>query len=599
MPVLTAAQCATYAQAAGFRGSALTTMVAICGAESSYDTAAVGDVRLEDQTYGPSIGLGQVRSLREDAGTGRTRDASRLYDPAFNLSACWEISNHGATFQPWSTYTSGAYRGYLGGAQGGGSNASGTTPIPTGPPKLTGLVKESGPRLDLATRLGKAFVGGKVDLTTDKASEITFEFEDPFFDVARTYSVNVGSVVNYSLVEPGEFQVVEVELKPGTAGARLVLHSQPLGANRLRTGIPTASSGISPTDYMRALANAAGLNFVGEPSATRSSIGPSKIRETRGGLTLERKQTAWEVGADWAGKLGFYAFEAGGVYYFGSPAYLVKRGNKLQLTYGPFDLGSGAGRKLPLLDVPGVIVSKRVYVPGESIVSGATKTQTLRLADTLDDVTVTGSVQREAAQTVLPGMSVSVAVEHPFQRTGLICTQVTWSLTDTTSPATVAAKVAESLPASARTAQDDTAAASGSSGTLRRGSKMSLDFLHYAMRQVGDRYVWGAHPPPSNRNPGEFDCSGLVGWAAGEVGVNFTGTSQTMQQAAKSISVAEAARTPGALLFFAAPSEHVAISMGDGVHTIEAMNHLYGVVKSTITAEPFTNGGLIPGISYR
>jgi hypothetical protein len=36
-----------------------------------------------------------------------------LFDPDENAKAAWAISGHGKSFQPWSTYTDGAYRKYL------------------------------------------------------------------------------------------------------------------------------------------------------------------------------------------------------------------------------------------------------------------------------------------------------------------------------------------------------------------------------------------------------------------------------------------------------------------------------------------------------
>ena len=58
--------------------------------------------------------------------------------------------------------------------------------------------------------------------------------------------------------------------------------------------------------------------------------------------------------------------------------------------------------------------------------------------------------------------------------------------------------------------------------------------------------------------------------------------------------VAQAARTPGALLF---NGHHVAISLGDGVHTIEAMGSRYGVRIGTI-GNRFEDGGLVRGLQY-
>jgi hypothetical protein len=89
------------------------TAVAIALAESGLRTDAVGDVGLQDGTWGPSIGLWQVRSIKAENGRGTSRDATRLKDPTFNARSMRTISGDGANFNPWSTYKNGAYRTHL------------------------------------------------------------------------------------------------------------------------------------------------------------------------------------------------------------------------------------------------------------------------------------------------------------------------------------------------------------------------------------------------------------------------------------------------------------------------------------------------------
>lgn len=101
------------ARGAGLAPHAATVATAIAAAESSNNPAAVGDVALEDATWGPSVGLWQIRSLKAERGTGKTRDVTRLKRPAFNARSMASISNGGKNFAPWSTYTSGAYRKHL------------------------------------------------------------------------------------------------------------------------------------------------------------------------------------------------------------------------------------------------------------------------------------------------------------------------------------------------------------------------------------------------------------------------------------------------------------------------------------------------------
>jgi hypothetical protein len=123
---MTPTQIATFAYQAGFRGEALVTMVAVCMAESGGDPNAEGDTTITDATWGPSVGLGQVRSINAERGTGGTRDATMLKDPAFNLRSCWSISSQGSNFGPWTMYTNGGYQTHVPEARQGAEAAAST-----------------------------------------------------------------------------------------------------------------------------------------------------------------------------------------------------------------------------------------------------------------------------------------------------------------------------------------------------------------------------------------------------------------------------------------------------------------------------------------
>lgn len=119
MTKLGAVQIYAYARAAGFPdGDIAATMTAIALAESGGRTDAIGDVALENATWGPSVGLWQIRSLKAQYGSNMPRDASRLTDPAFNAHAALSIwggakkAGHNP-YGPWSTYTNGAYRAFM------------------------------------------------------------------------------------------------------------------------------------------------------------------------------------------------------------------------------------------------------------------------------------------------------------------------------------------------------------------------------------------------------------------------------------------------------------------------------------------------------
>jgi hypothetical protein len=76
------------------------------------DFGKVGDLTLVNATWGPSYGGWQVRSLIADQGKGTLRDATRLPEPNWNALAARQIYRDQG-FPAWSTYTSGAYQGYM------------------------------------------------------------------------------------------------------------------------------------------------------------------------------------------------------------------------------------------------------------------------------------------------------------------------------------------------------------------------------------------------------------------------------------------------------------------------------------------------------
>lgn len=80
--------------------------------------------------------------------------------------------------------------------------------------------------------------------------------------------------------------------------------------------------------------------------------------------------------------------------------------------------------------------------------------------------------------------------------------------------------------------------------------------LKYALKQVGDVYVWAA------AGPTRWDCSGLTMRAFQQAGVSLPHSSRIQVKYGKSISARSL--KPGDLLFFGKPISHVSIYMGGG-----------------------------------
>jgi hypothetical protein len=130
--------------AAGFAAPAATTMVAISGGESGWQDTELGDVNLEDSTWGPSVGLYQIRTLKSQTGTGSDRDINALLPAnsspaavatahAAQARAAYDISQRGTNFRPWTVFTSGRYQDFLAQAQGvSGVAASAGVPSSSG-----------------------------------------------------------------------------------------------------------------------------------------------------------------------------------------------------------------------------------------------------------------------------------------------------------------------------------------------------------------------------------------------------------------------------------------------------------------------------------
>jgi cell wall-associated NlpC family hydrolase len=138
------------------------------------------------------------------------------------------------------------------------------------------------------------------------------------------------------------------------------------------------------------------------------------------------------------------------------------------------------------------------------------------------------------------------------------------------------------------------------------------DFLHHALAQDGDKYVFGHEVSLNDANPDTFDCSELVQWAAHQAGVDVPDGSWLQyaqaHQMGTTMTVSDALHTPGALLFSFSSDPlaggrpehaHVAISLGDG-RTIEAKGTKYGVgiFDAGTNGDRFQYAATVPGIDY-
>lgn len=115
---LTPGQIASLLKEAGWPADEIPRAIAIVIGESGGRPGAIGDQHLENGTWGPSVGLFQIRSLRSEKGKGTTRDQIANMNPLTNARHALTIrKSQGLT--AWTVYNTGAYLQYMGKAMAG------------------------------------------------------------------------------------------------------------------------------------------------------------------------------------------------------------------------------------------------------------------------------------------------------------------------------------------------------------------------------------------------------------------------------------------------------------------------------------------------
>jgi cell wall-associated NlpC family hydrolase len=607
--VLSGVVVAQHARAAGFSGDALVTAVAIAKAESGWNATAVGDTTLVSAKWGPSIGLWQVRSLNEQQGTGRERDQIALFDPSFNARSAYSISRGGTYWKPWSVYTSGAYRKHLAAARSAASDpvvaATPTTTPSLGAQPVQGL-QLGGPALPItvggapvAGSLAAALHGGSVDFTVGQVSELQLEFIDPAYELCKRHKLAIGSVLGFLNLR---WSTVEFESNQGPASSHVVLKAHPEGVVFLREALPGPVTNQSATEFLTGWAARAGLRFVGEPSARRPSLAPERIEDKVSGI--ERTERVWEMGERLEKEEGFYFFESAGTLYFASGNYLLDRAQKIQINHKGLAYGKEHGPSYEALSRPRARATKRTTDPRNP--RNDTRAWANPTAGVFYDMHITSRVLLPGAERLRPGMAARFSGVAPFfQGMPHMLRQVKWDLG--AEEAIVVAGTLEQKqgvnPAGGTSSATGTTGGSSTTGGLpSRGTRSALDFVTFCLRQVGDKYVFGAEARLDDVDPDAFDCSELIQWACAQVGVDFVDGSinqiAAVRRAGLQLSIDEAAYVRGAVLFRKGNPNHIVVSLGDGRHTIEARGTKYGVVQHTIAGRGWTDAGKIPGLIY-
>lgn len=104
--------------AAGARGEQLVTLAALTEGESGRKVDSLGDVDIQDATWGPSAGVFQIRTVKAQRGTGQTRDVDRvatLDGGARSAVELWDqsVARGKPGGQPWSAWQRGWHESYI------------------------------------------------------------------------------------------------------------------------------------------------------------------------------------------------------------------------------------------------------------------------------------------------------------------------------------------------------------------------------------------------------------------------------------------------------------------------------------------------------
>jgi hypothetical protein len=197
MPSASMGQVAGWAYDAGLRNPlALAKAVAVATAESGRDPGKKGDIGLQNATWGPSVGLWQIRSLKAEKGKGTVRDETKLTDPVFNAKAMVSISKSGADWSPWSVTHPTDLIGF----------ARYTATLPIATDAVAGMLALKG-------------TGQAVDATANAATDAASEVAAPVAAVLSDAMQTPAKIINW-LTEPGTWTRIAIL---GTGAAFLVL----------------------------------------------------------------------------------------------------------------------------------------------------------------------------------------------------------------------------------------------------------------------------------------------------------------------------------------------------------------------------------------
>lgn len=604
MPTLSGREVAQLVKQAGFPESVHATMVAIFKAESSWRTDAIGGPN-RNGTY--DRGIAQINDVH-----GYDR-GKLVNDAAYNVTCAKKIYDRQG-LGAWSVYNSGGYQKHMNEARQAVAQAAGVNGTPAvqgtaaagaeqkpaityGPPGPQLTLAGVGTPLAAAAETPGALSGLKVigaDVQGDfsavvigkpsyeagmgQVPNLTFTIADPQGDLlwqqraiwqrgVRVTWADLDMRLDEITFEPGGHKTGQLTI---TAIDHIVYALQQLRGER-------TAGGISAVQWLDGELRLAGLDpnrcLLGESVPTQSEIARDLPEQDGGESSSQDYPSAWTTIQRLAKELGKRCFISGSRIVFGSSGFAMAWAAPGDLRIGWHNAPEGARWQ----DMP----------TGKSTAIGKRYV-----------TEVSGRVPLNRALFFRPGASVIVH-NTPSIAAGdraFVVSAVSHELARDADGADVTLIEPVDPPAEPPTGNNASVNAGSTGtgpGTSGGGADGQIDqFVSLCLQQVGDRYVFGAEARANDPNPGSFDCSELIEWAAGRVGISpkVPDGSSAQINHCRSIPVSQAINTKGALLWH---SGHIAVSLGNG-KTVEAQNSRVGVVQGT-AGNRFKRGGLIPG----
>lgn len=175
-----------------------------------------------------------------------------------------------------------------------------------------------------------------IEMGTDQVSEISLDFNDPGFKLLDNRIFDIDTPVKYRGLY---LRVSVIETNEGSGLGGFTIRCRPTAVWKLRhLRGDKVRHNITPAAY---LASECDLADVGTRPFAQHSHSKKKIaRDVKeGGTTYDPASipSAWTTVQRLATEIGFYAYEAGGVIFFGKPTWLVKKQPKVYVRWYPED----------------------------------------------------------------------------------------------------------------------------------------------------------------------------------------------------------------------------------------------------------------------